>query len=67
MDTNTTHPLAYPVATAGPIIGVSRSTLYELIAAGRIRSFKIGSKRLVTHQALQDFLDAVGTDAEVAS
>ena len=46
------QPLAYDVAAAGRIAGLGRSTLYEEITAGRLRSFTVGRRRLVSHDAL---------------
>ena len=49
--------LAYRLTEAGKLIGVSRSQLYVMIAAGTLRTFKSGKARLVTHRALEDFLE----------
>ena len=48
---------AYSVAEAAPILGISRTTLYELIDEGLIDTYSIGSKTLITAQALEDFVD----------
>ena len=48
---------AYSVAEAAPILGISRTTLYELVNAGVIPTFSIGTKTLITAQALDDFVD----------
>jgi excisionase family DNA binding protein len=48
--------LAYSVPDAATRIGVSRSTLYTLIAAGQIPIAKVGSRTLVLDQDLHDFL-----------
>ena len=48
---------AYSVAEAAPILGISKTTLYELIKAGVIPTYPIGSKTLITAQALEDFVD----------
>ena len=47
----------YSVAEAATTLGVSRTTLYELVKAGVIPSFSIGTKTLITAQALEDFVD----------
>ena len=47
----------YSVAEAATILGISRTTLYELMQAGVISTFSIGSKTLITAQALDDFVD----------
>ena len=48
---------AYSVAEAAPILGISKTTLYELIDEGLIDTYSIGSKTLITAQALEDFVD----------
>ena len=48
---------AYSVAEAAPVLGISKTTLYELVHAGVIATFSIGAKTLITAQALEDFVD----------
>ena len=48
---------AYSVAEAATTIGISKTTLYELIQAGVISTFSIGSKKLISAQTLEDFDD----------
>ena len=48
---------AYSVAEAATILGISKTTLYELVNAGVIPTFSIGTKTLITAQALDDFVD----------
>ena len=48
---------AYSVAEAAPVLGISKTTLYELVNAGVIPTFSIGAKTLITAQALEDFVD----------
>ena len=48
---------AYSVAEATTTLGISRTTLYELIKVGQITTYSIGSKTLITAQALDDFVD----------
>jgi excisionase family DNA binding protein len=57
-DTSTTRRLAYTVDEAAGSIGISRSQLYKLIAAGEIATVKIGSSRRITPDAIRDFLAA---------
>ncbi len=44
------------------VLDVSRNKVYELMAAGRLRSLKIGRARRVTIVALQDFIANCGSD-----
>ncbi|AVH21179.1 helix-turn-helix transcriptional regulator [Nocardia cyriacigeorgica] len=45
-------------------LGIGRSYLYELMGAGRIRSVKVGRRRLVPESAIREFIEQL--DAEVA-
>jgi excisionase family DNA binding protein len=48
--------MAYGVNDAAVLLGVSRWTLYELLRRGEIRSFKVAGRRLVSVQAIADFI-----------
>jgi excisionase family DNA binding protein len=48
--------LAYSVDEAADLIGVSRRTLYELIAERRLVSLKLRGRRLITRSALERLL-----------
>jgi excisionase family DNA binding protein len=39
--------------------GLSRSKLYTEMAAGRLRSVKVGSRRLIPESALVDYVDSL--------
>ena len=44
------------VVEAGRELGISRSLVYELLAAGTLRSAKIGRRRLIPREALEAFI-----------
>ena len=48
---------------AAEVLGVGRSKVYELIAAGRLRSVKVDGCRRVTRAALVEFVNSLGKDA----
>jgi excisionase family DNA binding protein len=52
--------LAHRVNAAADIIGVKRSTIYNLINAGKLRSVKVGGTRLIPDAALRDLLHVEG-------
>ena len=52
------QPLALSIRQACAVAGVSRSTLYEEIAAGRLKSIRIGARRLILVEDLRDWLRA---------
>jgi excisionase family DNA binding protein len=37
-------------------LGISRSLVYELLAAGALRSAKIGRRRLIPRKAVEEFI-----------
>jgi excisionase family DNA binding protein len=43
------------VDEAAALLGIGRSMLYELVAAQRIRSIKVGRRRLIPSGAIADF------------
>ena len=47
---------AYRISEAASAYRLSRSTLYKLMAAGSLRSVKIGGRRLIPRDALEDLL-----------
>lgn len=51
-----TNPLAVSPAKAGELAGVGRTTIYNAISSGELRSLKIGARRLIAVEALQEWL-----------
>ena len=49
-------PLALGVVEAAEAIGVGRSTMIRLVDAGKIRSVKIGRRRLIPVEELNRYL-----------
>ena len=43
---------------AATVLGVGRSSLYQEIGAGRLRSLKVGRRRLVASGTLADYIAA---------
>ena len=48
--------LAYSVDEAARLTGLSRDLLYDEMRRGNLASVKVGRRRLITHQHLQQFL-----------
>ncbi|MBF6062489.1 helix-turn-helix domain-containing protein [Nocardia terpenica] len=40
-------------------LGVGRSTVFELIRTGELVSVKVGRRRLVSEQAIADYIDRI--------
>jgi excisionase family DNA binding protein len=52
-------PRCLRVEDAARLLNVGRSTAYDLIRSGRLRSVKIGRRRLVPLDALDDLLSSL--------
>jgi excisionase family DNA binding protein len=50
--------LAVSPAEAARMAGIGRTTLYEALGSGALRSLKIGKRRLITIEALKEWLAA---------
>jgi excisionase family DNA binding protein len=37
-------------------LGIGRSVLYELIAAGKLKTVRVGRRRLVPREAIEEFI-----------
>ena len=48
--------LAVSPGEAARLSGLGRTTLYEAIGSGALRSLKIGKRRLITIEALKEWL-----------
>jgi excisionase family DNA binding protein len=63
--------LAYSPANAARQAGISRSRLYELIAAGKLPARKLGHRTLILRGDLERYLDSLplkdGPDAPEAA
>jgi excisionase family DNA binding protein len=51
-------PLAVRIPIAAEMLGLSRSTIYELLEAGDLRSIKVGRVRLVIVASLTEFIES---------
>jgi excisionase family DNA binding protein len=49
-------PLAYRVNDAIRVSGLGRSSIYKLIASGKLRSIMVAGRRLIPADALRDLL-----------
>jgi excisionase family DNA binding protein len=48
--------LAVSPAEAGRLAGIGRTTIYQAISSGELKSLKIGARRLVAVEALREWL-----------
>jgi excisionase family DNA binding protein len=54
-------PRLLSIKQACRLLGVGRSNLYEMLALGRVRSVKIGRRRLVPRDAIDEFVSGLPT------
>ncbi len=59
--------LTYSINDTIEALGLSRQTVYNEINAGRLRTFRVGKRRMVSDDALQEWVKAREIEAlEVA-
>ena len=58
----TADPRLLTVREAAKVLGIGRSTLYEVMASGAIESVVMGRSRRVPHEALISFVAALRAD-----
>jgi excisionase family DNA binding protein len=51
--------LVYSVTEAAALLSVGRTTVYQLIGSGELRSVKIGTRRLVARRDLEAYVQAL--------
>jgi excisionase family DNA binding protein len=51
------EPLLYDSETAADLLGVSRSTIYKLIARGELKGVKVGKARRFSRQELEALVE----------
>jgi excisionase family DNA binding protein len=49
-------PLLHPIPVVTEILGLGRTTVFELLASGELESVTVGRRRLVPQQALESFV-----------
>jgi excisionase family DNA binding protein len=49
------HKLCYAPAEAAQRLGICKNNLYKYLDSGELRSFKLGQRRLINREALDDF------------
>lgn len=56
-------PRVLRVEEAARALGIGRSLVYDLIRSGRLRSFKVGSRRLIPVSAIDEAIAAFMEEA----
>ena len=50
------EPLLYSTGQAAELLGIGKTGVFQLIKEGRIKSVKVFSRRLISRQAIEDFI-----------
>jgi excisionase family DNA binding protein len=58
------EPLLHDVREVTELTKISRTRVFEEIAAGRMKSVLVGKRRLIPHQALLDYVEQLGCDVQ---
>ncbi len=59
-DHSTSEPLLLTVVEAGQLLSVGRTTIYELISRGELRSVHVGRARRVPVAAVVEYVNRLG-------
>ncbi|MFV2021600.1 excisionase family DNA-binding protein [Micromonospora sp. LOL_023] len=57
------RPRVLRVEEAAHELGIGRSLVYDLIRSGRLRSLKVGSRRLIPTAAIDEVIDLLSQEA----
>lgn len=49
----------HSIPGAAELLGVGRSTVYILMSEGKLRSVKVGARRLIPSDAIAEFIERV--------
>lgn len=52
------HAISMSIKEAAKALGISHVTMYKEISAGRLKTFMIGRRRLVSSDALRHYIEA---------
>ena len=56
-------PLMYTPTEAAVMLHVGKTTVYELMAGGQLRSIRIGRARRIPVEALEEFIEALARES----
>ena len=61
------HKLVYSITEVMETLRLSRQTVYNEINSGRLRTFNVGRRRMVSAEALRDWVQAREAEATAAA
>ena len=56
------EPILLTIPEAQRVAAIGRTTLYDLMGQGAIRSVKVGTRRLVVFASLRDWIASLGSE-----
>ena len=56
--------LLHPIPDAAQVLGIGRSTLYELIARNKIATIKIGRRTLIAQDELERYVASLKEESK---
>lgn len=56
-------PLLHPIPRAAKLLGIGRTSVYELLDEGKLASVHIGRRRLIPDASIKRFLISIGATA----
>ncbi len=56
----------YRVEEVAEVLTVGRTKVFDLIRSGRLASVKVGGSRRITEKAIEDYIDSLAAESEVA-
>ena len=57
LNNNPDPKFAYSIEEAAELLSIKRDSIHELLNTGELGSFKIGTRRLITHRHLEAFIE----------
>lgn len=63
LDTTEPRPRLFSVEVAGSLLGLKRSTTWEEIRLGRLKTVRVGRRRLVPAEYLDDYVEVLKAES----
>jgi excisionase family DNA binding protein len=60
--TDATQTLLVTIEEAARLLGIGRTTMFELIGRGEVKSVRLGRRRLITRRSLESFVEELSID-----
>ncbi|WP_296166569.1 helix-turn-helix domain-containing protein [uncultured Brevundimonas sp.] len=61
LDMTAAAPISYDVPGAAAAVGISKTTVWRLIASGDLVTFKLGARTLIRADVLQAYIDRISS------